>query len=152
MTEREALKLMIEAFEAIPEEIEGWIPDKCTDAVIAAKEALAQPKQGYTTKRNAWTGKAIHKCNVCGRDDFRSEHAAKFHKCEAVEEPRPHSQDRWLDIQLPDTTPPQRKPLTDEHPLMVFAKECVLGAYKETELADAAQRAIDAAQGIKGDA
>ena len=50
------------------------------------------------------------------------------------------------------TSPPQRQPLTDEHPLMVFAKECVLGAYQESELADAAQRAIEAAIGIKGEA
>jgi hypothetical protein len=42
---QEALKLALEAFEAIPEEIEGWIPDKCTDAVIAIKEALAQEQE-----------------------------------------------------------------------------------------------------------
>ena len=39
--------------------------------------------------------------------------------------------------------------LTDEHPLVVFAKECVLGAYKESELGDAARRAIERAHGIK---
>jgi len=49
------------------------------------------------------------------------------------------------------TTPQQRKPLTNENPLLVFAKECVLGAYSETELADAAFRAIEAAHGIKGE-
>ena len=43
---------------------------------------------------------------------------------------------------------PQRKPLTDEHPLMVFAKECALGAYQEYELADAANKAIEAADRI----
>ena len=48
--------------------------------------------------------------------------------------------------------PPQRKPLTDEHPLMVFAKECVLGAYSEKELADAANRAIKYAHSFKGEA
>ena len=42
---RQALELSLEALESIPEEIEGWIPDKCTDAVIAIKEALAQPEQ-----------------------------------------------------------------------------------------------------------
>jgi len=53
--------------------------------------------------------------------------------------------------QFINTTPPQRtwQGLTDEHPLMVFAKECVLGAYQESELADAAKRAIEAAHGIK---
>lgn len=44
---------------------------------------------------------------------------------------------------------PQRKPLNNQNPLLVFAKECVLGAYSETELADAAFRAIEAAHGIK---
>jgi hypothetical protein len=38
----EVLKRALEAFEAIPEEIEGWIPDKCTDAVIAIKQAIAE--------------------------------------------------------------------------------------------------------------
>ena len=47
------------------------------------------------------------------------------------------------------TTPQQRKPLTNENPLLVFAKECVLGAYSETDLANAAFRAIEAAHGIK---
>ena len=46
------------------------------------------------------------------------------------------------------TNPPQRKPLTDDNPLMVFAKECVLGAYPESELADAARRSIKAAHKI----
>ena len=50
------------------------------------------------------------------------------------------------------TSPPQRQPLTNENPLLVFAKECVLGAYSETELPDAAFRAIEAAHGIKGEA
>lgn len=39
---REAMKLALEAFEAIPEEVEGWIPSKCTDAIIALKQALSQ--------------------------------------------------------------------------------------------------------------
>ena len=42
------------------------------------------------------------------------------------------------------------EPATNERPLFVFAKECVLGAYKEDELADAAFKAIEAAHGIKG--
>jgi len=47
--------------------------------------------------------------------------------------------------------PQQRKPMTNENPLLVFAKECVLGAYSETELADAAFRAIEAAHNIQPD-
>jgi hypothetical protein len=44
---------------------------------------------------------------------------------------------------------PKREPLTNENPLLVFAKECVLGAYREDELADAAFKAIEAYHGIK---
>lgn len=54
---QEALKLALEAFEAIPEEIEGWIPDKCTDAVIAIKKALAQPEQEPVAH---WSDCAVH--------------------------------------------------------------------------------------------
>ena len=44
---------------------------------------------------------------------------------------------------------PKREPLTNDNPLLVFAKECVLGAYSEDELANAAFKAIEAAHGIK---
>ena len=109
---KEALKLALEALIDLgADDYEGF-----GDVLDALEEALAQPEQGYTTTRNAWTSQTTHKCNVCGRDDFQSEHSAKFHKCKASEEPYQHSQDRWLDIQLPDTTPPQRTwvGLTDE--------------------------------------
>jgi hypothetical protein len=33
---------------------------------------------------------------------------------------------------------------THDHPLLVFAKECVLGCYSESEIGDAAERAIKA--------
>jgi hypothetical protein len=48
---------------------------------------------------------------------------------------------------IPVYTHPQPK----SEPLLVFAQECVLGAYRESELADAAQRAIEAAHGITSD-
>ena len=41
------------------------------------------------------------------------------------------------------------EPATNERPLFVFAKECVLGAYKEDELADAAFKAIESTLSIK---
>lgn len=45
------------------------------------KQAFLEQKPQYTTTRNAWTGKAIHTCTHCGRDDFRSEHSARFREC-----------------------------------------------------------------------
>ena len=80
--EREALKLALEALlESKPflNDLDSRINH--ITAITSVKEALAQPEQKYTTTRNAWTGKATYKCNICGRDDFRSEHAAAFHEC-----------------------------------------------------------------------
>jgi hypothetical protein len=51
---QEALKLALEAFEAIPEEIEGWIPDKCTDAVIAIKQAIAELESQEPVAHQKW--------------------------------------------------------------------------------------------------
>ena len=43
----EAMKQALEAFESIPEDVEGYLPESCTDAVIALRtairKALAQP-------------------------------------------------------------------------------------------------------------
>jgi hypothetical protein len=49
MTKDEALKLALEALESIPEEVEGYLPESCTDAVIAIKQALAAPVQEHLT-------------------------------------------------------------------------------------------------------
>jgi hypothetical protein len=38
----EELKRLVSAVEAIPEEVEGWLPDALTDALIDAKEAIAK--------------------------------------------------------------------------------------------------------------
>jgi len=45
MTKDEALDLALKALESIPEEVEGYLPESCTDAVIAIKQALAAPVQ-----------------------------------------------------------------------------------------------------------
>jgi hypothetical protein len=36
----EALKKLVSAVESIPEDVEGWLPDALTDALIDAKEAI----------------------------------------------------------------------------------------------------------------
>ena len=50
----------------------------------------------------------------------------------------------WHEPALPVGTKLYTQP--KHEPLLVFAQECVLGAYRESELADAAQRAINAAE------
>ena len=82
--------------------------------------------------------KAMDECSMEGYDErLYARHAASVYMAAVDVAPTPSA---------------QRKPLTDEHPLVVFAKECVLGAYKESELGDAARRAIEAAYNIKGEA
>ena len=45
MTNRETMQLALDAFEEIPENIEGYLPDSCNDAATALRAALAQPEQ-----------------------------------------------------------------------------------------------------------
>ena len=59
-------------------------------------------------------------------------------------------QQKMVLCSLKEVTHPQPAPPKRE-PLLVFAQECVLGAYRESELAAAAHRAIKAAHGIKGE-
>jgi hypothetical protein len=87
---KDAMKLALEALEYIDlcdNDRDFLHPHECfqlDEAITAIKQALAAPvqEQKYTTTRNSWTGKATHKCNLCGKDDFRSEYAAKFHECQ----------------------------------------------------------------------
>ena len=65
---REAMKLALEAFEAIPEEVEGWIPSKCTDAIIALKQALEQPEPEPVAVVSGYYG---GKCVVLPTDPAR---------------------------------------------------------------------------------
>ena len=158
MTKDEALKLALEALERGETELR-W------QAITAIKEALAQPEQCQCSNCRVTlhaSDCAVHNepaypaggCD-CGAQQgpvawmwrFESDEGAAF----STQKPTISIRDGVNYVPL-YTTPPQRKPLTDEHPLVVFAKECVLGAYQESELADAAKRAIEAARGIKGDA
>jgi hypothetical protein len=41
----EALKRLIAAVEAIPEDVEGWMPDSLTDALIDARQAIAEAEK-----------------------------------------------------------------------------------------------------------
>ena len=86
---KEAMKLALEAFEAIPEEVEGWIPSKCTDAIIALKQALEQPEPEPVAVVSGYYG---GKCVVLPTDPARI-----FNSGTAFY-----------------THPPKRKPLTDE--------------------------------------
>ena len=101
MTKNEALKLALEALKQIDEAMPFPVA-KLAQAAI--KKALAQPEQEPVA----------YLCeNAVGHKYFRWKKPTSTYK----------------PIALYTTPPAQRKPLTDEHPLVVFAKECVLGAY-----------------------
>lgn len=149
-------------------------PEYVADYVRKMAQKPAQPEQGYTTTRNAWTGKATHRCNVCRRDDFRSEHAAKFHTCEALAERSAQPQQElvkvgritdnikgmvlrqevmlYTDDYLPIgtalyTSSPQRKPLTYEEIDKAWRSCDYTVPWKQHRIDIA--RAIEAAHGIK---
>ena len=122
-THKEALTL---ARSVISKDVRFFKSEKLA-AITVIDAALAQPEQ----ERVAW------------RAWFDADNSAKWLFTLWPEEEHPS-----FDWQPLYTIPPQRKPLTDEHPLMMFAKECALGAYQEYELADAANKAIEAADKI----
>ena len=41
----EAMKKLVAAVEAIPEDVEGWMPDALTDALIDAKKSIAEAEK-----------------------------------------------------------------------------------------------------------
>jgi len=79
----------IEALKKALDDIEAEVRTTAGSTVfksMARMRRMLEDGQDYTTTRNAWTGRETYKCNRCGREDFRSEHSAKFHKCQTVEE------------------------------------------------------------------
>jgi len=152
-THKEALKLAREG-------VEIHSPNSPEYIVCAALiEALAQPKRDLKPKCFAdFQPNHEHerKCQWCavetecktGVAQPEQEPVAWMRKDETCTDCFVWERTDEHTIPLYITTP-QRKPLNNQNPLLVFAKECVLGAYSETELADAAFRAIQAAHGIK---
>ena len=152
--EQKVMELALEALgaymSATDSEEDAKAHNLMAEAFFKIKEALAEPEQEPV----AWIHNFIDGgISIGKRPADLNRHPDRW--TALYKEPKPCptcealARTVMLDQTSHDTTPPQRKPLTDEHPLMVFAKECVLGAYQETELADAAKRAIEAAHNIK---
>ena len=69
----------------------------CYDARAEPFKHPTPAEKPYTVVRNAWTNKLTYTCNSCGKTDFRSEHAARFHICEPTAQPTPVD---WLEAVL----------------------------------------------------
>ena len=123
MTEREALRLALEALGHF--EKAGLATLKTIDAITAIKQALAQPEPEPV----AWL-------NDCEEIHFDKEDAFRYSNGF---------------IQPLYTSPPKRKPLTDEQLYKVFP---AIATYTEANktLYRSIARAIEAAHGIKGEA
>ena len=121
MTKDEALKMSLDAMEGA-----DMIDCDMREAMTAILEALAQPEQEPVT----WRYKIV---DVFGRPVWTLK--------------TPKSDTRVLESQPLYTTPPQRKPLTDEE-INRIAKNYAL-SNPTTPLHFA--RAIEAAHGIKGE-
>ena len=125
MTEREALKMALDAFGEIAWSNETqWQRDRAKEAITAIKEALAQPEQEPVT----WRYKIV---DVFGRPAWTLK--------------TPKSDTRVLESQPLYTTPPQRKPLSDEEIILIVA-DCA-SSHQHTDIHFA--RAIERAHGIK---
>ena len=134
MTEREALKLALDAFGEIAWSNETqWQRDRAKEAITAIKEALAQPEQEPV----AWMWRCKPYCdwpNWSVSLKRPADSGCYGHK----------QTEGYEDVPL-YTTPPQRKPLTDEEMRAVCAETWSYDPY-------VIARAIEAAHGIKGEA
>ena len=129
MTKDEALKMALEALKyPLNQSHENFNVDMAEllahRAITAIKEALAQPEQEPVT----WRYKIV---DVFGRPAWTLK--------------TPKSDTRVLESQPLYTTPPQRKPLTDEEIILIVA-DCA-SSHQHTDIHFA--RAIERAHGIK---
>ena len=151
MTEREALKLALEALQKIyiapehEEYIRVWWP-ACEQAITAIKEALAQPEHGWTPERIA--GMARLK-EAQDKKLAQPEQEPVGEIVDAIEGAFKCSFTKMLPVGTKlYTTPPQRKPLSDEE---IETYRHMIDWTAEWSYINFA-RAIEAAHGIKGEA
>ena len=148
MTKDEALKLALEAIEGVlddsPKVLEASITGglyevvQCRDAITAIKEALAQPEQEPVQTIPSFTQlqQIIKNLEHCLSRDSKQEFLRVWIR-------------DWTEHKLSqNTTPPQRKPLTDEEVVKMDEWLFDQPFWRVLMLV----RAIEAAHGIKGEA
>ena len=149
MTKDEALKMALEALNDLATWNDGEVGSHMDEpyaaevarlTITAIKEALAQPEQEY------YAVNAVHKGEQCYVKAQPEQEPVKF---EAVWDSGPTNKDYEDAMRLKRlqqlTTPPQRKPLTDEEIILIVA-ECA-ASHQHTDIHFA--RAIERAHGIK---
>ena len=73
MSTIDTLKLALEALESIPEEVEGYLPESCTDAVIAIKQALIDASHLAAPVQSAERGEPVAWMSREDYDDYLEE-------------------------------------------------------------------------------
>ena len=144
----EALKLALDYIVATNKSSEFWLipASNLNKTVTAIKEALAQPEQEPV----AWLHTKIEGVAVPHRPADLDKHPDRWEALYKTPSPCPTcealARTVMLDQTSYDTTPPQRKPLTDEQIMEMYNEP-----RSDAEMI-AFARAIEAAHDIKGDA
>ncbi len=131
----EAMKRLVSAVEEIPEEVEGWIPDELTDALLDARKAIAQAEKQerfFCERCGKRLSGGIHTCTPPVEAENQEPvawswrafdpddgHFGKWGTWHITDYKPPRQQSRWFQVvPLPNTIPPaaQREwvGLTDE--------------------------------------
>lgn len=150
------MKQALEALEDAVDHLPKPNSTECGYAITSLRQAIAEASENGLYREGYRNGYGF------GEAAGKRQAIAEAEKQEPVEYQIKILGERWThcakhiyDPSNPNTRAlythpqPKREPLTNDNPLLVFAKECVLGAYSEDELADAAFKAIAAAHGIK---
>lgn len=150
MKKDEALKLALEALDCALSDERPYI-DECDKAIASIKEALAQPQPSCTACEGNPSG-SNNPCAICGLAQPEQSPVSGV----VIRDNSPtlllESDVKPSDIRL-YTSPPQRKPLTDEQRREVYKKaEAQLYTVPNKPWLDALIEQTEIAHGIKGDA
>ena len=122
----EAIKKLVAAVEAIPEDVEGWMPDALTDALIDAKKAIAEAeKQEHGSPEDLYVEMHKHlNCPHCGGSGHIDDMAEKQEPVAWMTETGSVWKTREKNTDIPLYTHPQLKRewvgLTDEEIHFVY--------------------------------
>lgn len=72
-----------ETLQQVLEMLESGRPFLAVEFIKHTINQPEQPESGYTTTRNAWSGRPTYQCKACA-EEFATEHSWKFHECKPV--------------------------------------------------------------------
>ena len=122
----EALKKLVAAVDAIPEDVEGWMPDALTGALIDAKKAIAEaekqePHSWYSAQEDEWMTNKIRK-----EHERLNSYTHKVGKFDLALYTHPQPKREWVGLTMEEVQEVLNDPRYQMKPLIAHAVETKL--------------------------